>query len=138
MSQTEEMSPELERLRAAHREITGPDPVVLQKLRERVLADRPVPVRRRPRMRFAMAGALAAVLTLVAAVSLDIATPGGGRPGLPRVDAVAQARAALLPADAIAHYTVALSRDPSEGPADPRYADCNAGPLEVWKARLPT
>ena len=142
MSPTEEMSPELERLRAAHREVAGPDPVVLQRVRERVLSEvatRPAPVRRRRRIgRLALAGGLAAQLALVAAVSLDIASPGGGGPGLPRIDAVAQARAALLPPNAIAHYTVALSRKPKEGPADPRFADCNAGPMEVWRAAEPT
>jgi hypothetical protein len=142
MSHTEDTSPELERLRAAHREIADPDPAVLRKVREHVLSElagRPAPVRRRPRARrLALAGALAAVLALVAAVSLDMASPGGGGTGLPRIDAVAQARAALLPPDAIAHYTVALSQAPAEGPADPRYADCNAGPLEVWRATDPT
>jgi hypothetical protein len=141
MSHTEEMSPELERLRAAHREVAEPDPVALRAVRERVLsgpAVGPAPVRRRPRKRFALAGTLAALLALVAAASLDIASPGGGGPALPRVDAVAQARAALLPPDAIARYKVTLSQDPPEGPADPRYADCNAGPLEVWRATAPT
>jgi hypothetical protein len=78
------------------------------------------------------------VLAAVTAVSLDFAPPSGGGAGLPRVDAVAQARAALLPPNAIAHYTVALSRKPEEGRADPRFADCNAGPLEVWRATDPT
>jgi hypothetical protein len=141
MKPTEEISPELERLRAAHREVAAPDPVVLQKVRERVLSEievRPAPVRRRPRIRrLALAPALAALLALVAAVSLDIASPGDGRPGLPRIDAVAQARAALLPPDAIAHYTVTLSQ-PAAGRADPRFADCNAGPLKVWRATDPT
>jgi hypothetical protein len=136
------MNPELERLRAAHREIAEPDPMVLRKVRERVLLGlevRPAPVRRRPRIpRLVVAPALAALLALVAAVSLDIASPGDGGPGLPRIDAVAQARAALLPPDAIAYHTVALSRDPGQGRADPRYADCNAGPLEVWRATDPT
>ena len=142
MSPTEEMSPELERLRAAHRDIAEPDPAVLSMVREHVLsepASRPAPSRRRlPVRRLALAGALAALLALVAAVSFDIGSPGGGGTGLPRIDAVAQARAALLPRDAIAHYTVALSQAPVVGAADPRYADCNAGPLEVWRATDPT
>jgi hypothetical protein len=142
MSHTEDLSPELERLRAAHSEIGEPDPAVLSRVREHVLSElagTPAPVHRRSRVRrLALAGGLAALLALVAVVSLDIASPGGGGTGLPRIDAVAQARAALLPADAIAHYTVTLSQAPAEGPADARYADCNAGQLEVWRATDPT
>ena len=85
----------------------------------------------------ALAGAVASVLAAVTAVSLDVAPPNGRGSGLPKLDAVAQARAALLPPDAIAHYTVALSRDPEEGSADPRNADCDAGPMKVWRASDP-
>jgi hypothetical protein len=166
MSHIEDMSPELERLRAAHREIAEPDPVVLSRVRNRVLfgiddgpaplrhelagparrehaprtsRDRAGPRRRRPLLRrFALAGAVASVLAAATVVSLDVAPPDGGGAGLPRIDAVARARAALVPPNAIAHYTVALSRDPAEGPADPRFAECNAGPLEVWRATEPT
>lgn len=153
MSDIEDMSAELERLRAAHREIPAPDPVVLSTVRERVLATggptgplrEREPARRRSRhrrplpRRLALAGAVASVLAAVTAVSLDVAPPSGGGAGLPRIDAVAQARAALLPPDAIAHYTVALSRKGGEEVSDdPRFADCNAGPLEVWRATDPT
>jgi hypothetical protein len=166
MSHVDDTSPELERLRAAHREIAKPDPVVLSRVRDRVLSgidDRPAPPRRAaaervraepdpwtsrrragprrrrpPLRRFALAGAVASLLAAVTAVVLDVSPPSDGGTALPRVDAVAQARAALLPPKAIAHYTVALSRDPEEGRADPRFADCNAGPLEVWRATDPT
>ena len=130
MSQIDGMAPELERLRDAHREIAEPDPAMLRAVRARALRRRPVAHRRPLLRRYALAGAVATVLAAVTAVSLD----GGG----PHVDAVAQARAALLPPGAIAHYTVELGRSPEEGPADPRFADCDAGPLEVWRATNPT
>jgi hypothetical protein len=166
MSYIEDMSPELERLRAAHQDVDEPDPVLLSSVRERVLAGaepelamvHPGPAQHAPRdhaaratrgragprrrrqpllRRMALAGIVASLLAAVSAVSLDVAPPSGRGPGLPKLDAVAQARAALLPPDAIAHYTVALSRNPEEGPADPRYADCNAGPMKVWRASDP-
>jgi hypothetical protein len=166
MSHIEHMSPELDRLRAAHREIPEPDPVVLSRVRDRVLSGidegptrlrsepawrargehtprasrgRAGPGRRRPLLRrFALAGSVAFALAAVTVVALDVAPPRGGGAGLPRLDAVAQARAALLPPNAIAHYTVTLSRNPEEGRVDPRFADCNAGPLKVWRATDPT
>jgi hypothetical protein len=165
MSYIEDMGPELERLRAAHQDVDEPDPVLLRSVRERVLAGaepelamvhpgpalhahrehaapatrgRAGPRRRRPLLRrMALAGIVASLLAAVTAISLDVAPPSGGGPGLPKLDAVAQARAALLPPNAIAHYTVALSRKPEEGPADPRYTDCNAGPMKVWRASDP-
>jgi hypothetical protein len=157
MSHVEDISPELERLRAAHREIAEPDAVLLSTVRERVLSGgdpaaaaapagreraagvrrgRAGPGRRRPVLRrFVLAGAAASVLAAAVAISLQVGSRGDG---LPRIDAVAQARAALLPPDAIAHYTVALSREPEEGRGGARFADCNAGPLEVWRATEPT
>jgi hypothetical protein len=165
MSYFEDISPELERLRAAHQDVDEPDPVLLSSVRERVLAGaepepamvhpgpaqhapgeyaaratrgRAGPRRRRPLLwRMALAGIVASLLAAVTAVSLNVAPPSGGGPGLPKLDAVAQARAALLPPDAIAHYTVALSRNPEERPADPRHADCSAGPMKVWRASDP-
>jgi hypothetical protein len=150
---------ELERLQAAHQQIPDPDPIVLSAVRERVLAADGERARGRDRervshrgrrhaprtardragprtwRRFALAGAVACVLAGVTAVSIDVAPRG---PGLPRLDTVEQARAALAPPGAIAHYTVALSSDANGRDHDPRYADCNAGPLEVWRAASPT
>lgn len=138
------MSPELERLRAAHEDVAEPDPLLLSRVRERVLAGTATvqrePARHAPRQhvaravrgragpslrRAALAGAAAAVLASVAAVSLDVAPPS-----VPKLDAVAQARAALMPSDAIVHYTVALTRGSAS-------ADCNPGPMQVWRASNP-
>ena len=144
MSTREDMSPELERLRTAHSQIPDPDPALLSMVRQRVLdAAAQAPSRRRrtrrPLRRLGLVAAAACVLAGVTAVSIDIAPEGGGHGGLPQVSAIEQARAALAAPGAIVHYTVALSRDGGERLSrDPRYSDCNAGPLEVWRATNPT
>jgi hypothetical protein len=165
MSTREETSPELERLRAAHSQIPDPDPELLNTVLERALraaergpelherdpvlsaareragrvaAPRAGPrsaARRRRRLAFAAA---ACVLAGVTAVSIDLAPRGGGG-SLPQISAIEQARAALAAPGVIVHYTVTLSRDGGEELSrDPRYADCNAGPLRVWRATDPT
>jgi hypothetical protein len=195
MSTREDVSPELERLRAAHTQIRDPDPVLLRTVREHVLgaaecapelrehepvpgaarertgriaADRAGPPdapergaarrresadrggiaardhggrrrrTRRPLRRLVLAAAATCVLAGVTAVSIDVAPDGSGGGGLPQISAIEQARAALAAPGAIVHYTVTLSRDGGEGHSrDPRFADCNAGPLEVWRATDP-
>jgi hypothetical protein len=149
------MSPELERLRAAHRQIPDPDPALLSAVREQVLGDapelrerEPVPstvreraariagVRAGPRRRVALAAA-ACALAAITAVSIDVEPRSGGG-GLPQVSTIEQARAALAVPGSIVHYTVTLSREGGEELSDdPRFGDCNAGPLEVWRATNP-
>ena len=162
MSTGADMTPELERLRAAHSKIPDPDPVLLSTVRERVLgaADRAPELREHepargtvperavriatdragPRRTRRLAFAAAAcVLAGVAAVSIDVAPRGGSGGGLPQFSAIEQARAALAAPGVIVHYTVTLRRDGGEQLSeDPRFADCNAGPLEVWRATDPT
>jgi hypothetical protein len=130
---SERTSPELERLRAAHEQIPDPNPAVMTAVRERlqVAADREPAGRRvrtrsrRPLRRVALVGAVALVLAAVTAASIDVSTRGG-----PRLDAIAQARAALVAPTGIVHYTVALSAG--------GVAECKVGPLEVWRASHPT
>jgi hypothetical protein len=131
----DQLTPELERLRVAHERIPDPDPAVLRAVRERLLleAERASTVprtrRRRTVRRLALAAAAACAAAIaVTAISIDFTRPGG-----PGIDAVAQARAAIASPGEIVHYTVALSAGP--GATDP---DCNAGPLEVWRAANPT
>jgi hypothetical protein len=146
MSTREDMSPELERLRTAHSQIPDPDPVLLRMVRERVLdAAAQAPDRgrrrhtRRPLRRLGLVAAAACVLAGITAISIDIAPRGRSGGGLPQISAIEQARAALAAPGAIVHYRVALSRHGGEELSrDPRYADCNAGPLEVWRATNPT